>query len=569
MAGSWAMNESQEVEPTIPYGLSTQQFSAVIGTQNVFIQACPGSGKTRSVAARVAWMQQEKKSMALLSFTRVGAEEIARAASLNHGVTIAGENFVGTIQSFLQKYVLTPFAHLITGSKRGVRIDPVLAEALDPAGLSTSDYHFGIDGTIKSKKQNSAVSDHLAEQISNAKKSTANQGFVGLEDDVYWSFKTLVALEEVRKAVAGRFDEIIVDEAQDLDSLQIECLRLLKNAGLNSLVLVGDYDQTIYEWRGSNPLLCEKFAKDVGLISTPLTENYRSSQVICNLAANFRFNAIPDIAVGKNRECTIPPLIIKYRPGEENSLPHRLKKLTEQYGIIPESQAVLVRSQALKKQIAGVNTPTIQGALKTLLSVKQATDGPSLDHYKEVERILIRRAFGSSYPESTLESHLIRTVAMSVIDKLPPLEGNLLDWAKAATSVMDTAIQGFVPSPVHSAKPVSLPDRWREIQVAKEPAQSSSDIRIDTVFAFKGESVDAVMLVAGDPSPSQKRWGHGNAVSWSGHLNSGVAKQDEETRVAFVAITRSQRFFVLALPDDTSPEILKNFENVGFQISCE
>lgn len=568
MPGSWEMIELLQDGTDTPFGLSPQQAKAVIGTHNVFVQACPGSGKTRSVAARVAWMQQEKKRLALLSFTRVGAEEISRAALRDHNVTVAGESFVGTVQSFLQKYVLTPFAHLVTGSSTGVRIDPEHVEDLDPAGLRTSNYHFILDGSISANVGINNPSRLLADQIARAKLNTAKQGFVGLEDDVYWSFRTLNEFPDVRQTVAARFHEIIVDEAQDLDAVQIECLRLLKGAGLDSLVLVGDYDQTIYQWRGSNPVLCEDLAKDVGLDPQPLNENYRSSQVICDVAAKFRFDSTPDNAVGTHRDCTIPPIVIRYTPGEEKSLPGRLERLADHYGIVPESSAILVRRQAVKEQITGTNAPTIRGTMKTLLSIKQAMLGPSLDQYKEVERILLRRAFGTSTIGSALDWHVVRTAAISIIDELPSLEGNLLDWAEAADAILNAAALRTAPAFIHDLSFTSFPESWREISVAPLPTMPTTNIRVDTVFAFKGESIDAVMLVAGDPTPKQKNYGYGDASSWSGHLNSVSVGQDEEVRVAYVAVTRAQRLCVLALPHETRPEIFDKFAEAGFHIEA-
>lgn len=563
MHGSWKMSDFSNAVGG--FGLSREQADAVIGTENVFVQACPGSGKTRSVAARVAWTQREQRSLALLSFTKVGAEEISRAAWQDHSVIIGAESFVGTVQSFLQKYVLTPFGHLVTGASVGVRIDPDQVDDLDPTGLGTADYHFRLDGSLAPNKGPSP-SSRIAVQVTNAKLNTAKQGFVGQEDDVYWSYRTLESFPDVRRAVATRFDEIIVDEAQDLNELQIECLRLLKATALDSLVLVGDYDQTIYQWRGSNPALCEDLAEDAELLPKPLTENYRSSQVICNMATKFRSIPHPDKAVGEYRNCSIPPTVLRYTPGEEESLPARLERVAEQYGIVPESMAVLVRRQAVKNQIVGRPAPTVRGSMKTLLAVKQSFAGPTLEQYREVERLLLRRAFGTSAFSATLDREVIRSASIAIIDDLPSLEGTLRDWADAASGIVDAWAQRISPAFIHTLRATSFPETWREIDVVPQnSANSSPNVRVDTVYAFKGESIDAVMLVAGDPTPKQKTYGFGDATSWSEHLGAPAADITEDARVAYVAITRARRLCVLALPHDTKQETVEKFIEAGFK----
>jgi DNA helicase-2/ATP-dependent DNA helicase PcrA len=547
-----------------PYGLSPEQAAAVINTSNVFVRACPGSGKTRSVAARVAWMHEEQKKLALLSFTRVGADEISRATLQDHGVTIGGASFVGTVQSFLQRYVLTPFAHLVTGASMGVRIDPEQVEALDPTGVRSSDFKLGIDGSLTPGVGKRMLSAHLMDEVKKAKLNAAKQGVVGLEDDVYWSHRVLSTYPTIRNAVATRFDEIIVDEAQDLDELQIACLRLLKEDGLESLVLVGDYDQTIYQWRGSNPSLCEQLAADVGLTPAPLTENYRSSQIICDLASGFRNDPVPDKAVGTFAHCSVPPMVVLYLPGEESLLPAKLENLVQRTNISAESLAVLVRSQGTKQKVTGTTAPTVRGTAKTLLAIRQSRVGPSLAEYKEVEQLLLRRAFGTSSMSSGLDWHVVRSTSISVIDSLPALEGSLLKWAKAADAVLEAGARQLAPAVVPEQRQFSYSPEWAKVRIEQSPEALKTSVRIDTVHSFKGESIDAVMLVAGDPSPAQKRSGYGDSVSWSEHLGDPSTSQSEDVRVAYVAITRARQLIVLALPNDTDPRILNKFLAAGF-----
>jgi ATP-dependent DNA helicase UvrD/PcrA len=91
---------------------------------------------------------------------------------------------------------------------------------------------------------------------------TAAVGLVNYDDALYWSYRVLNDHPDLADAVVRRFDEILIDEAQDCSPLQVACLRALVEAGLTSLVLVGDFDQSIYGFQGAAPQLCESLAED-------------------------------------------------------------------------------------------------------------------------------------------------------------------------------------------------------------------------------------------------------------------------------------------------------------------
>ena len=75
---------------------------------------------------------------------------------------------------------------------------------------------------------------------------------------------------------------IIVDEAQDTSFEQMEILNLISKAGVKTITLVGDPDQTLYEWRDATPEYFKKIMMDIQWSCKYLTSNFRSSQYICN-----------------------------------------------------------------------------------------------------------------------------------------------------------------------------------------------------------------------------------------------------------------------------------------------
>ena len=89
---------------------------------------------------------------------------------------------------------------------------------------------------------------------------------------------------EVARSLRSRFRHCIVDEYQDTDPRQVRLLEAMFGAGCERVVVVGDPRQTIYGFRGIDPLNLESFGKKPSCVRYALTENRRSRQEILDLA---------------------------------------------------------------------------------------------------------------------------------------------------------------------------------------------------------------------------------------------------------------------------------------------
>jgi putative ATP-dependent endonuclease of the OLD family len=99
---------------------------------NFMLEACPGSGKTRTIGLRVAWatVDGSGRTIAALSFTNVAVAEIHHAAAMA-GASIAEPNFVSTLHRSFFRYVLYPYGHLVMGCSNPPRIVGELAWSSD------------------------------------------------------------------------------------------------------------------------------------------------------------------------------------------------------------------------------------------------------------------------------------------------------------------------------------------------------------------------------------------------------------------------------------------------------
>ena len=152
-------------------------------------------------------------------------------------------------------------------------------------------------------------------------------------------------LEEYKK----KFKIIMVDEAQDLNVVQIRILNLLEN---NNLCLIGDDCQNIYEWRGSSNELVFKFDKTHQKVI--LKENHRSTARIIE-GINKTINAL-DFKIDKALVCTrergskIRVEGFEDFKTEINYIVYEIKRLLER-GVKKEDIAVLFRTNNLGKQV--------------------------------------------------------------------------------------------------------------------------------------------------------------------------------------------------------------------------
>ncbi|MGY2061859.1 UvrD-helicase domain-containing protein, partial [Nocardia gipuzkoensis] len=138
---------------------------------------------------------------------------------------------------------------------------------------------------------------------------------------------------ELRKRLAKlltyRFFEVVVDEVQDCSDEDVQILELIENTGIH-LVLVGDRDQAIYEFRGRS----EDSARKLELLAPSgdrLNGNFRSTPAICSMAGSLRASDELDIPVGPNAENDNPVLLLRYDKAQ--SVASAKMKVAEAYGM--------------------------------------------------------------------------------------------------------------------------------------------------------------------------------------------------------------------------------------------
>jgi DNA helicase-2/ATP-dependent DNA helicase PcrA len=356
--------------------LSTQQRAIIDPKGQNILKACPGSGKTYTVACKLAYLMDSwthrNAGIAALSFTNVANEEI-QAKLAEHSIVPSYPHFFGTLDSFINKWIFLPYGHLVMGCNSRPNIvglgengwELPLAWNWGKAyqecwGKNCNLLNFTYDETGELINTNQLLNKDTCPyemaRCTELKKRFTQAGLATQSDTAYWAMRILNDFPVVAKALASRFPVLIIDEAQDTSHVQMKIVDLLVQNGLSEASLIGDPDQAIYEWRNANPAIFLEKYYDSGWNSLDLTENRRSSQLICNATHPFSSLKEPAMAVGNASNCKTTPILLMYKAeSEEELLKDRLKEFCNENSIeiSPDLVAILCRGNTGLRRVKG------------------------------------------------------------------------------------------------------------------------------------------------------------------------------------------------------------------------
>jgi len=283
--------------------LNPQQREAVTAPPGpVLILAGPGSGKTRVLTYRVAYLVGalgiRPFHILAVTFTNKAAREmehriVAAIGAQARGATIS--TFHATCARILRREAdHLPFnANFViadTDDQRRLVKDVLQELNLDPKQYSPQKLHAAIsrlknEGIFPEDFTPSSYGEKILKRVYEAYQNRLlSSNLVDFDDLLLWTLHLLQTVPAVHQRYARRFQHILVDEFQDTNLVQYELVRLL-GAHHRNIFVVGDADQSIYSWRGAdyrNVLRFEQDFPDAKVIL--LEQNYRSTQTILDAA---------------------------------------------------------------------------------------------------------------------------------------------------------------------------------------------------------------------------------------------------------------------------------------------
>ena len=282
--------------------LNDKQKEAVIDdSKHLRIIAGAGSGKTRVLTMRIAYLIEQKhinpKNVLAITFTNKAANEMKNRISEMLGEAGYGA-FISTIHSLCVR-ILKEEIGVFGYPKNFTIVDAddqktILKEAYKEFNIDKKDLSYGsaLDYIANCKYEELSYEKAMDQAYGEKKlvdKANVYKYYderlkslyaLDFDDLILFTVRLFKLHKDILKKWSSKFIYIHVDEFQDIDKTQYELIKLLSSTHDNVYV-VGDPDQTIYTWRGADVNIIVNFDKDFKNTKTIiLNQNYRSTNNI-------------------------------------------------------------------------------------------------------------------------------------------------------------------------------------------------------------------------------------------------------------------------------------------------
>lgn len=543
-----------------------EQRTIINHTGPAFITACPGAGKTRTLVERARKVLQDRKlrsGIAFLSFTNAAVEELeARLSVLRVLPTPLFPSFIGTFDRFLWQFLIQPFG--IPGSAALPRLVPDKpdweivpfpnAQALpfrvfdretgDADETLLKEEGFDVETRNITAWETAAVRTH--------RKALA-KGMIDF-DDVRWIVSQRLGdsnfRDRVGKALAARFCEVIVDEAQDCNPADLDIVAWLRTAGI-AIKVICDPHQSIYQFRGGVTDELMKFAKTFpNDQQLSMTGNFRSSPAICSAVVALKppgGAATIDKPLGQHKHDLTPVHILSY-PGTKvtAAIGAAYQKIAERYKIPLDAAPVIASTRPSGSNAIGQPTVSRTKEMTLLLaeSAMQYHFAFASGNRKEAlvnlhrtilyvqDRIPSLGSYHAHVAETSLDDGRWRPAVIAIANDLGVRDGETADdWLARARSILSPGLVG-------TRKIGQRLRRHNDLgSVLSRPPLQSSPAR--TIHSVKGMEFPAVCVVM----TTQTSGGILDFLE-----GSPAVKWEEDARKIYVAASRAERLLVVAIP---------------------
>jgi DNA helicase-2/ATP-dependent DNA helicase PcrA len=272
----------------------------------VLLLAGAGSGKTRVITHRIAYLIEERgvpaDAILAVTFTNKAASEMAERVDRILGHASLAKPLLSTFHSFCVRVLRRDVEALRVNGAGLTRTFAIYDEVDQQAVVKAALKRLAIDdkqlkprvalGRISWAKNHMidpqeyflASTNPMEEKIAHIfeiyRKELAKANALDFDDLLLETVRLLRVAPEVRERYNRRYKYLLIDEYQDTNRPQYELMKLLAGPEKNVCV-VGDEDQSIYSWRGADIRNILEFEKDFPSVRTiRLEQNYRSTQII-------------------------------------------------------------------------------------------------------------------------------------------------------------------------------------------------------------------------------------------------------------------------------------------------
>ncbi len=570
--------------------LSEEQKVYVQTSGKVILNACPGSGKTTTIAHKLDWLIQNWENsfsagtgIVCLSFTNVAKNEIAEKFREINGFSLPYPHLISTIDSFVNTYITLPFAHKVRDIGKRYRIidDMNYLNGIFISNWNLKNQHGTLLHRFDPSKIDYTITNGIAwdghDKSDDAdfvnygkavKKLQFSYGLLKISDSAFFAFHILKNYPRLAKYFASKFPYLIIDEAQDTSEIQHSILEILYNEGLKNIDLVGDPYQCLYQWRDASPdLFLQKFDDTVNWKGIYLTENRRSTKKIIDVFSVLRRSSEKAIVPVIDNLDDLPLHIIKYDSANYEDAIGKYEKLCIENNLV--SNNILVRGNTLKNSLLGkeTNFSPWNTSFPYLLieSFIHLQSNDIKEAVKKVRRIVIGllspNISFADLKEKELElknNKETNALIFNLIRGLPSFDLSLKDWTTQTQQYLKTELE-LETEPdfkIRRKNTASFDKTTLDNPISKyfKKAITDNNIPVATIHQVKGMTFDSVFLIL---SPNSK----GQNIS----LKDFVLKEampTEKQRLIYVAISRPRQLLCIGVPNTTTEdELINQFSN--------
>lgn len=566
--------------------LSDEQNSYVHTSGKVILSACPGSGKTTTVAHKLFSLIQNwendfsaSSGIVCISFTNVAKNEIAEKFKEISGYSLRNPHIISTIDSFINTYISLPFAHKVKNIGKRYRIIDDISY-LDKVfqsnwqliktfknnlyAFAPSKIDYTIDGSFSWDGHDKSGDGEFVKYAKVIKVMQIEMGLLKTSDSAFLAYHILKKYPRISKYLASRFPYLIVDEAQDTSVVQHSIIEMLYKEGLKNIDLVGDPYQCLYQWRNASPeLFLQKFDDKENWNGINLTENRRSTKKIIDVFSVLRKSTEKSIVSINNNADDLPLHVIKYDSANYTDAISKYEKLFTDNEFT--SNNILVRGNTLKNSLLGKEanySPWNNSSPYLLIESKLHLESNEIkEAVKKVRRIII----GLLYPEFSFselkdaEQELkndkeTNASVFNLIRGLPSFDLSITNWTTQTQKYLKTELdldnEPDFQIRKRNAKGFDKTTLSNPVNRYFKKSTTENNLPITTIHQVKGMTFDSVFLLLSENSTGQN-------ISLKDFSLKAGDMPTEKQRLIYVAISRPRHLLCIGVSNSTTDNDLK------------
>lgn len=580
------------------------------------VAACPGSGKTTVLLAKLKLLADRMPltngaGICVLSHTNVAVDEIKKRLSGYAEKLLGYPNYIGTIQSFVDRFVTMPYLRNVAGRNVQAVDNLTYAQFMLTKLYSSTKYRklaYFLKNNFESGGQFTERLDHMqalyiredgALCIGKQKKALAGAGKPSTE-----LFKTLIldllkedgiiryqdaylyaksAINDLPEAYtslfSSRFQYVFIDEYQDCDDVQRQAIDLIFNSEKCIVIKIGDTDQAIYN-SANNGVLDWKPQDGYLSIMTSCRYSQEIADVICQLKLENK-NIVTSL--GKTG---IKPVLIVFDAERIENVIGEFIKVLEKHEFFDNKGIYKAIGAVKKKDSSGLKIgsywPEFDGSVKKqseynywgLLDeiIKALLEGKLYRAEHNVRKLLCRifhyakiknSASGKEFTTTTIKKFLDNEYSsiyrqwIYELSRLQKVEGKSIDHLMRQKINELLKIMDFQENDIFECLPKYFLDRNVTAVSKKEKHEKNvfidpirgRKIEFDTIHGVKGETHDATLYLETDRQGASDL---SRILPYYGIGKIGSSNLfDYSRKLAYVGMSRPKKLLCVAMQAKT------------------